>query len=251
MGLFWKSSDATANGESNGHATDETMPDDLDSYLKSKESQLSTREFKALLKRQSDNVVASRTAEREQDENGSNPEGDFLSMVQARPADNPQEGGDGEKAKLPKLPSGISTANSMKKPKEYLNYETEKYRREHDERESVLINCSEIQNAFYQCLNGQKVWDRISAVTKLESDDCTRLADFFMACTDIQKKAFLLFDYPVLDSVDEMKGASRRIDKTFTNNFKSIEDVQDKEKFLNYTKELRAQREDFFTEFNK
>lgn len=262
MGLFWgpsKSGKASSGVESGPTVVEDgsndngngTISPDLAAYLETRESQLSNREFKALLRRQSANAEASKQATSEV--NGPSGEGnDFLSMIQTTSNDNsapaPKEGGEAE---IPKLPTAISTANSMKKLKEYQNFELEKYRRENDEKEVVLTNCSEIQHAFYECLGKQKIWDRVTAVARLDSDECTRLADFFMACTEIQKKAFLTFDYASLESVDEMKSASKMVDKVFSEAFQNVDDIRDKEKYLNYTKELRKQREEFFAKFNK
>lgn len=263
MGLFWNrrsdgNGDGTGDSGSAGREHTNTLPDDLNEYLQSKESQLSNREFKALLRRQSDNTNAAKEAERDSGL-------EFLNKVQGKSTtetlseSNQQSLAETEKKNsdaeldvgIPKMLTGISTVQDMKKPKDYLNYELEKYRRENDEKESVLVNCSEIQNAFYSCLGTQSTWDRITAVARLDSDECTKLADFFMACTDIQKKAFLTFDYSTLESVEEMKTASRQVDYTFNKSFKSIDDVNDKEKFLQYSKELRKQRELFFEKFNK
>lgn len=247
MGLLWWRNKSKTDESSGPIDTGSSMPDDLADYLETKESQLSNREFKALLRRQSANATA---VKEQQEGEGVDTGANFLSMIQAKQPDevNKEENG---KIEVPKLPTPVSTASAMKRPREYLNYELEKYRRENDEKESVLTNCSEIQYAFYQCLGKQKIWDRVSAVASLNTDECTKLADFFMACTEIQKKAFILFDYSSLDSIEEMKDASKSIDVVFSNTFKNIEDVQDKEKFLSYTKELRNKREDFYVKYNK
>ncbi|GAV27647.1 hypothetical protein PMKS-001115 [Pichia membranifaciens] len=268
MGLFWGSSKGGSNadqsrtaaveaagGGSGGDNNDGMISEDLAQYLETRESQLSNREFKALLRRQSANAEASKQAA-ESSNGGTGEGGDFLSMIQAK---GPQAGtevsagetGAHSQVEIPKLPTAISTANSMKKPKEYQNFEFEKYRRENDEKEVVLTNCSEIQHAFYDCLGRQKIWDRVTAVARLDSDECTKLADFFMACTEIQKKALLTFDYASLETVDEMKAASRKVDKVFTNAFHGVDEIRDKEKYMNYTKELRREREDFYAKFNK
>lgn len=265
MGLFWGSSKGSsysdqrqapaASTTGGGDNSDNIISEDLAQYLETRESQLSNREFKALLRRQSANAEASKQAV--ESSNGvTGEENDFLSMIQAK---GPQAGTElsaGETAaqaqvEIPKLPTAISTANSMKKPKEYQNFEFDKYRRENDEKEVVLTNCSEIQHAFYDCLGRQKIWERVTAVARLDSDECTKLADFFMACTEIQKKAFLTFDYATLETVDEMKVASRKVDKVFSNAFHSVDEIRDKEKYMNYTKELRREREDFYAKFNK
>ena len=240
MGLFWNKKSSNDERKLESQVEEQTLPDDLQDYLTTKESQLSNREFKELLRRQSANAEASKEAEKASTEDhGQN----YLDLVQGTNKE-------GEENEI-KLPNAISTIKEMKRPKEYKNFEFDKYRRENDEKESVLINCSEIQNAFYKCLNKQTIWDRISAVTSLNSDDCTKLADFFMACTDIQKKAFLMFDYSTLQSIDEVKSASKQIDYSFSKSFQSIEDVQNKEKFMDYTKELRRQRELFFEKYGK
>lgn len=268
MGIFWgSSSNNSVDKSGNNNFTNESnkedvdnIPDDLKDFLNKKESQLSNREFKVLLQRQSANAEASKLAEKE---NNNEQGADFLTMLQAK---NPQDkeitnkednnvnvisDKDGNKIEIPKLPTSVSMANSMKKPKDYQNFELEKYRRENDEKEVVLTNCSEIQYAFYECLGRQSIWDRVSAISKLDSDECTKLADFFMACTEIQKKAFLMFDYSTLETIDEMKTASNKIDKVFNKSFKNIDDIREKEKFLGYTKELRKERENFFNTFNK
>lgn len=245
------------DGESNSanNNNNEEIHDDLANYLDTRESQLSNREFKALLRRQSANAEESKKAEKEAN-GGMNVEtqqgGDFLSMIQAKNA-NADSSNDQEKKELdlPKLPSGLTTTNSMKKPHEYQDFEIEKYRRENDEKEIVLTNCSEIQHAFYDCLGKQTIWDRVTAVAKLDSDECTKLADFFIACTEIQKKAFLMFDYATLDSIDEMRTCANKIDGVFNQSFKNVDDVREKQKFLEYTKQLRTAREDFFTKYGK
>ncbi|KAG0681353.1 hypothetical protein C6P40_000846 [Pichia californica] len=247
MGLFWGSTKKNEKDDDEIKYNEETtIPIDLQDYLNTKESQLSNREFKSLLRRQSENVKTAKEAELEL---GSSSNVDNVDNVDN--SMNIINDKDGNKIEIPKLPSSISTTNSMKMPKNYKSFEFEKFRREHNEKESILINCSEIQNSFYQCLGRQKLWDRISAISKLDSDECTKLADFFIACTDIQKKAFLTFDYSTLESIDEMKSASNKIDKIFNKNFKNIDDVREKENFLNYTKDLRKEREDFFAKYNK
>lgn len=252
--LWWRNKDSESMSGSGSPQTNEpssTMSEDLTNFLESKESQLSNREFKSLLRRQSEN---SNAVKKEQESGGVDTGANFLSMIQGKPAEN----GDQENQKVGeeaveslKLPSSISTTKSMAIPKKYVNYELEKYQRENNEKESILTNCSEIQHKFYNCLGKQKIWDRLNAVATLKNDECTNLSEFFIACTEIQKKAFLLYDYSSLNDIEEMKSASRDIDFIFTRNFSNIDDVQDKEKFLNYTKELRVKREEFFNKFNK
>lgn len=246
MVLFWGKKNDPKEEDTSKTNEDGQIPDDLANYLETKESQLSNREFKALLRRQSANVEEAKKTETEDvEQNGT----DFLNMLTHKGTN--QDNNKTVEENIPKLPMPISTSSSMRRPKEYEDYQLDKYRRENDEKESVLTNCAEIQGAFYKCLGEQKIWDRVASVARLESDECTKLAEFFMACTDIQKKAFLMFDYASLESISEMQGASKRIDKTFNDSFKNVDDVTDKEKFLNYTKELRNQREDFFMKFNK
>ncbi|TID30615.1 hypothetical protein CANINC_000770 [Pichia inconspicua] len=243
MGILWRKS----NSEKEVSVDDETVPlsEDLSRFLEGKESQLSNREFKELIRRQSENAASAK-----EDKSGTAP--DFLQLLQAK---KPEEAGSSigevgvDKSELP--PTPLSTAIGMRTPHEYVNYELESYRRNNDEKESVLTNCSEIQNAFYECLGKQSIWDRVRSVSQLESDDCTKLADFFMACTEVQKKAFLMFDYSTLNNIEEMKYASKTIDSVFSNSFKSVDDVQDRDKFLQYTKELRRQREEFYNKFGK
>lgn len=246
MGILWWSSSAkpkTGNSDSLNQDS-EPLPSDLANYLESKDSELSNREFKSLLRRQSDNAKISEELEKE-DESQSQ---DFLSMVSA-PAQSEKEAE--KKIEEIRLPTPISTSLNMKTPMDYTNYELEKYKRENDEKECVLINCSEIQHAFFECLGTQSVWDKIGAATSVDGDQCNKLADFFMACTKIQKNAFIMFDYSTLSTIEEMKNASKGIDEVFTRNFQSLDDVQDKEKFLRYTKELRDKREEFYQRFGK
>lgn len=246
MGVFWWRNKSVDDKENSKGIIDE-LPDDLSQFLEKKESQLSNREFKELIRRQSDNLES-----KKEDSSATAP--DFLQMLQAKaPERNDSlDKEDDEKTNNTILPpTPISTAANMKKPKEYLSYELEQYRRNNDEKESILTNCSEIQNAFYDCLGTQSIWDRLTAVSHLESDKCTKLADFFMACTEVQKKAFLMFDYSSLDTIEEMQEASRKIDAAFNTSFKNVDDVQDKDKFLAYTREIRKEREDFFTKFGK
>lgn len=223
------------------------LPDDLSKYLENKESQLSDREFKSLLKRQSQNAELARKAE----EDLQNVEGKFVDLI----AGNQQNGTKNDQQKGPEesivIPVGLTTINEMKKPREYTNVEFEKYKREHDEKEIILTNCSEIQNAFFNCLGKQTIWDRLGSIGRLENDDCTKLADFFVACRDIQKKAFLMFEYSSLENVEEMKTAQLMVDQVFNSNFGNIDDVGDKEKFLKYSRDLRNVREDFYSTFGK
>lgn len=241
MGFLWwgrKSSDEKVISENE----DTLVNVELDEFLNAKESQLSNREFKELIRRQSKNDENTK-ADEENNKNATAP--DFLQMLQAKAPDVVADG----TGVLP--PTPISTTTNMRKPKSYVNFEFESYRRDNDEKECVLTNCSEIQSAFYECLGTQGIWDRLGAVSRLDSDRCTKLADFFMACTEVQKKAFLMFDYSALESIEEMKEASRKIDVVFTGNFKNVDDVQDKEKFLKYTRDLRKERELFFEKFGK
>lgn len=249
MGLLWWRN-KKVNDES---STDTELPDDLDNFLNKKESQLSDREFKALLKRQSKNVEEAKKAEESLQDSNNTDDGNFVNLLTGKNNNNSEENIQ-KKIEIEndfKMPVALSTANSMKAPKGYTNLELETYRREYDDKEVVLINCSEIQNSFYKCLANQSIWDRLSAVSKLESDDCTKLADFFVSCRDIQKKAFLTFDYTSLETIDEMKSAAKMIDEAFTKNFKDIDDVADKEKYINYTKDLRHSRENFYAKYNK
>lgn len=243
MGILWS---GKKKKEEEEERDDVYLPDDLTRYLADKESQLSNREFKELIRRQSDNAASA-----EEDKSATSP--DFLQMLQGKAsgeATGEAIGGDAAvDGVLP--PTPISTAVGMRAPRDYVDYEFDKFKRNNDEKESVLTNCSEIQNAFYECLGKQGVWDRLRAVSHLESDECTKLADFFMACTEVQKKAFLMFDYSTLDSIEEMKYASRRIDYVFNRFFQNIDDVQDRELFLKYTKEIRKEREEFFSKFGK
>lgn len=231
----------------NEKASDSSQPQifnrkELNNYLSEKESQLSNREFKELLRRQSEqaNVKVD-----------TNQPG-FLERLQQKQDDSlsPEE----KKAELDKIisqsPLNPPSAENQQ-PKPYSNYQLDKYRRENDSRESILINCSEIQNSFYKCLAKQSSWDRIASIGRLQTDDCTALADFFVACTDIQKKAFSLFDYEVLETINEMQAARKSIDRVWTTSFENIDQVRDKRIFSEYTKTLRKEREIFHEKYGK
>lgn len=208
------------------------IPDDLAQYLETKESQMSDREFKDLLRRQSDKHSLPSIDE------------EITNRQKQQQQQSQEQQISHEGFEMP-------TKNINNQPKQYLTYEVDKYRRENDLNESVLVNCSEIQSKFFKCLSKQTTWDRLQAVGKLENDACTALANFYVACNDLQKKAFGVFDYETLETVEEMKTARKVIDETFTSSFDNVDDVSDKKKFNDYSKKLRLQREEFYQKFGK
>lgn len=243
MGLFWTSkSEKTASttppvlGKDDG--SNGEIPEDLAAFLDKKQSQLSDREFKDLLRRQSEKHALPSVDEeirRKQEER-------LNEMAKPR--------GIEEKDQIP--PQFIELPHQPNsQPNNYISLDVETYRRQNDTRESVLINCSEIQSKFYNCLARQTSWDRLQSVGRLQSDECTSLADFFVACSEVQKKAFNVFDYETLTTIDEMKTARKTIDKLFVESFSNVEDVRDRSKFNEYTKKLRIERESFHDKFQK
>lgn len=243
MGLFWtskseKNQSTTPPVSNKDSASNESIPEDLVAFLDKKQSQLSDREFKDLLRRQSEKHALPSIEEeinkkqQERMNEFGNPRG-----VEGKDQIPPQF------IELPHQPNS--------QPNNYISMDVDTYRRQNDVRESVLINCSEIQSKFYACLAKQTTWDRLQSVGRLQNDDCTALADFFVACSDVQKKAFNVFDYETLTTIQEMETARKTIDKIFYNSFKNVEEVRDRTKFNEYTKKLRMEREGFHNKFNK
>lgn len=241
MGFFWKGKsekDASNTTLSSREVQDpsESIPEDLARYLDTKQSQLSDREFKELLRRQSEQHSLPNADEEIQRKHR-----ERMERQEAQKNANQQE-----VPQFMELPHQPNT-----QPTNYVSQDVETYRRQNDARESALVNCSEIQSKFYKCLAKQTTWDRLQSVGRLQSDECTALADFFVACSEVQKKAFNTFDYDTLTTIEEMQTARKTIDNLFVESFNSVDDVRDRAKFNLYTKRLRQRREEFHARFGK
>ncbi|GMG56227.1 unnamed protein product [Ambrosiozyma monospora] len=67
----------------------------------------------------------------------------------------------------------------------------------------------------------------------------------------MQKLAFAMFDYPSLETKEELQGAQVRVDRVFSRWFKNMDELRDDAKVSGYGKDLRLSREEFYEKFGK
>ncbi|GME70679.1 unnamed protein product [[Candida] boidinii] len=267
-----KRDEYNSNIDSANNKNATSLPDDLDQYLKNKESKLSDREFKKALKDMGDmsNYQKAPTAD-----DLTNPESDYQKnnelkkqKIEQKAQQIQQEQQQQQQQQITGIPgnedeskkhsvSEMFDVSKNFKPKILQSTErltqdemaeghtVETYKRNYPLKESVLINCSEIQMDFMKCLSNRSFTD------KFVNGECSIKAEFFHSCLNLQKSAFLLFDYPSMSKIEEFESIRGSVDEVFNKNFKCLDDVQNDEKYMNYTKDLRLSREEFFKKYNK
>lgn len=223
MGLFgWGSKPKEDESEQAKRThTDLDIPDDVSEYLNKKESSVTDREFKRMLKKQEDQQVdtANRQAEPVQEQ---------VTRAEAQTQ--------------PPVPSPFVS--------HYSDTETSIYKRENPLSEAVLTNCSEIQLEFMKCLRRKGMFQKVSSMAT-GKDECGNIAEFLNSCMQMQKMALVMFDYASLEKVEECESAKARVDRCFNGNFQGIQDIQDNDKYNKYTSDLKKQREEFYNKFGR
>ncbi|KAG7812336.1 hypothetical protein KL921_001568 [Ogataea angusta] len=120
-------------------------------------------------------------------------------------------------------------------------YRLEMYKREYPVSEAISINCAELFNKFLQCDRARNVW----------SSECVPLWKMVRECQRIQKEAFVTFDYEYMNKIEEMDAIRQTCDRLFTKHFKTPEDTDSHEKILQYSLDLKHERERFYERFGK
>ncbi|KAG7848010.1 hypothetical protein KL941_002189 [Ogataea angusta] len=120
-------------------------------------------------------------------------------------------------------------------------YRLEMYKREYPVSEAISINCAELFSKFLQCDRARNVW----------SSECVPLWKMVRECQRIQKEAFVTFDYEYMNKIEEMDAIRQTCDRLFTKHFKTPEDTDSHEKILQYSLDLKHERERFYERFGK
>ncbi len=231
MGFFWWSK-PSSNDSSTGKNGSIDIPKELDDYISGKkDTSFGTKDFKKFLKENwTDHAV-----------NSDIHEDVSRKSVSKLGNQSPDDGHD-----VSRDPSTLKHAFKTN----YSTTDTEIYKRENGLKESVLTNCSEIQFKLLECLKRKSTMQKITGYVKGD-DECSMLADFLSSCTKLQKMALIMFDYGSLDKVEEMEMARASVDKVFNNSFKTIKDIEDNKKYMEYTRSLKNERDRFHSMFGK
>ncbi|KAG7881678.1 hypothetical protein KL905_000836 [Ogataea polymorpha] len=120
-------------------------------------------------------------------------------------------------------------------------YRVEMYKREYPVSEAISINCAELFDKFLQCDKARNMW----------SSECVPLWKMVRECQRIQKEAFVTFDYEYMDKTEEMDAIRQTCDRLFTKHFKAPQDTENHEKNLQYSLDLKHERERFYERFGK
>ncbi|VEU22742.1 DEKNAAC103805 [Brettanomyces naardenensis] len=235
MGFFGWGSSSGKDNTTNKNTSDNTLevPKDLSDYLEGRESNVDDREFKDFLKRSQSSGTGKNVIEEEEEIRF--PQGQKERDMELR----------NELEDIHIDPASKPTFKSR-----YSDTESEIYKRENSMKEAVLTNCSEIQYAFMECLRKKSTIERLTSMAK-GNDECSMLADFLNSCMKMQKMALVMFDYASLDKVEEFEAAKADVDKCFNGHFKNIEDIEDDKKYMDYTKQLKREREEFYSKFGR
>ncbi|KAG7890824.1 hypothetical protein KL906_001339 [Ogataea polymorpha] len=120
-------------------------------------------------------------------------------------------------------------------------YRVEMYKREYPVSEAISINCAELFDKFLQCDKARNMW----------SSECVPLWKMVRECQRIQKEAFVTFDYEYMDKTEEMDAIRQTCDRLFTKHFKAPQDTENHDKNLQYSLDLKHERERFYERFGK
>ncbi|ODV86298.1 hypothetical protein CANARDRAFT_22201 [[Candida] arabinofermentans NRRL YB-2248] len=224
------------------------LPSDLNNYLESQTSKLSDREFKGLINKQLNGP------QQDQDADTYTKARELLILSEMKHRSETQtdteaeEQSEAKNAKQKAIPKKFDRLNSGQKTstlsQDQIN-EMERFKtyiRNNDLQEAVLTNCTELQIKYFECIREKG---------RFLMHECTPLSDFHATCKNLQKMAFITFDYNSMQTIDQCEVAKFKIDKVFNRHFKTLDDTLDDRKYLEYSKDLKWEREVFYKQFNR